>query len=651
MLMVEEIPKYMSEKIVSWKSKKDKWLTRALAHKEYFANDVEGTGTTFTQEQLQRIKENTDIPVNINQIYPLVSQQHAILCQSKSSNKVVSLDNRERSKLYAMILDKAKTTILYKSEAQEHNTQALLEFLITGISHLGIVEKNFYKKGEFSIAYQHLSSECITLDPNSKLVTNEDMEGYFYEEEMTKEMISHLYGDTIAEINAYYEKDYKIDDFLNIHSLDSTVAPQGRVSTPIDQAKGIVRKFYDKAVATMYYVKNPDATDVQLMFKENYFPEQEVLFKEELIEKTETNFFVRETTMLGNKIIRVEFKPLTLFPIKTLYFQWNGKPYLTNGVIHYIKGMNEAHDKALQIMLLNGILNNNEGWISPVGGIDEQSRANWERQNPKTVKEYIPKVIEGQVLKPERSPNRPIGDFYPFVMELMTQGMKISTGINEFVSGDVKSRIEVFSTLQQYQNAAMQRIKNTIDHIDHVQECIGNIIIQYLLATLEPDVNYLFFDPKKGDYEEMAIAKELIVELKTEDVRVMAVPSEAMASQKIAMASELMKISQTTADPVRRETYIQKAFELSDMRGFDDLAKKIDIGVELQNKVAQLEEQVERDKELMKQYENRALLAEYEQKLAQLLAGAKEDVMTKAIEVQKDMEIEKEKEKNKNKTI
>ncbi len=85
-----DIPQYIIDKYDTWNGEREKWLTRALRSEEYYYNDVEGTSTNYTQQQLDRIAENSNIPVTINYIYPQVNQKYAILAQSKPSFRMIS---------------------------------------------------------------------------------------------------------------------------------------------------------------------------------------------------------------------------------------------------------------------------------------------------------------------------------------------------------------------------------------------------------------------------------------------------------------------------------------------------------------------------------------------------------------------------------
>lgn len=628
MLMYEDIPDKLNKRLDSWVNAKQFWLARAEEAFGYFFNDVENTGTTYTQFQNEKIKATTNIPVSINYQYPVLAQKHAILSQTKPSHRVVALSGTPEAKAVASILDKAKYSVMYNSEAVIHNEEAIKTFLICGMSHVGIVPKEFTNNGEFNLSYQHLPIWNITIDPNSRIKTNEDMQGYIYSKELTEDVIEKLYRPMFTTIEEYYDIKISIDDMLTTATGSSNIPVSAQLESMFDLRKGLVRKFYDKSVATMYYVKNPETGETDRLFRENMFPEQQVIIDTGEIVKEEVNYFVRETTIIGNKIINVEILPLTLFPMKTMYFEWGGKPYRSYGMIHFTKGMQEAMDKVIQMLILNAMLSNNAGWTAPKGSIPEEDKAKWkiDGNNPMAIKEYVPRQFGDTFFKPERDTIVPLAQHYPLIMDMMKQGIEYSTGINPMIQGDPRgAKVDVFSSLQQYQSAAMQRINLAAQHINQIQEYIGRVIVQWLPSQLKTNQYYGFYD-QQGQFDEVAITKDIIQVMSTENFTVAAVPAESMPTYRLSMATELMKISQTTPDPQERNIYIKKAFSLSDIRGFDDMQEELNEVAKLNQRIAQQQEQLDRDEELMKQYENRALLAEYNAKKVTMLATMERDL-------------------------
>jgi len=117
-----------------------------------------------------------------------------------------------------------------------------------------------------------------------------------------------------------------------------------------------------------------------------------------------------------------------------------------------------------------------------------------------------------------------------------------------------------------------------------------------------------------------------------------------MPSQMQAFASELMKVAQSSPNPTQRDVYTQKAFEMSDIPEGKELSKKIDVANQLQQQVGSLEQQIERSNELMKQFENRALNAEFKMKVMEMTHNEIDSITTAGAKTKSQIEIEKLKE-------
>lgn len=643
MIMYEDAPAKLENKLSSWTQAKSKWLPRAEEAFGYFFNDIEDTGSTYTQNQVDRIKVTTNIPVSINLLYPVLSQKHAILCQTKPSHKVVSLSDNQQAKQAAYVLDKAKYSIFYNSEALTHNEEAIKSYLISGIGHIGLMPKDFTSQGEFGLSYQNLPIWNITVDPNSRLKTNEDMQGYIYAKELAEDVMLKLYQPLIETIRDYYGVQVSIDDLLS-SPVTTSIPRHTQLESLMNERRGLVRKYYDKSVAEMFYVRNPETGEIDRMFKENMFPEQHVLIDNGEVVKTDVNYFVRETTIIGKKIMNIEMMPITLFPMKTQYFEWGGKPYRSYGMIHFTKGMQEAMDKTIQQLILNAMLSNNAGWTAPKGSIVEEDAAKWkiDGNNPMAIKEYVPRVYEGGVvLKPERDQILPLAAHYPQIMDMMKQGIEYSTGINPMIQGDPKgAKVDVFASLQQYQSAAMQRINLASMHINQVQEYMGRVLVQWLPSLLKTNQYYSFFD-QEGKFDEIKITKEIIQTLGVENFTVAAVPSESSPTYRMSMATEMMKIAQTTPDPQERNVYIKKGFALSDIRGFDDMEDELNEVAKLNQQVQQMQQQHEDDENAMQQYKSQIVRSEIQEAIAVEKLKAMVGINVAAAKAEGDIEIEK----------
>jgi len=270
--------------------------------------------------------------------------------------------------------------------------------------------------------------------------------------------------------------------------------------------------------------------------------------------------------------------------------------------------MQNGYDRMIHSFIINGILTNNAGYTAPEQSISPNQEVNWQKLGNKAgvIKYYKPYMVGNMVVKPERDQIQQLSSFYPTVMELLKQSMESSTGINPLVQGNPQeAKVDVFSTAQQYQNSAMMRIQLAMSHINLSNEYIGRVVIEKLLDVINKSQIYVFYDDK-GKLNEIKIAEGMMQSLKMSKYLLLAVPDESTPTQKSAMVTSLMQVAQTTEDPMQREIYRKRAFELADIRGFDEMSEELNTAKTLQQRIQQLEAEMQRQGEISKQFENRA---------------------------------------------
>jgi len=633
MIVFYRVPRELENNYVSWKSDtkhgRKQWLNRAENAEDYFFSDVDQTGTTLTSTQFSRIIEATAMPFSMNPIYPVIKQELAILKHTKPSMRVMSLDGR--AKQHAAILDKMKHAILYNSRAQIEIESMIQDMLIAGMGALMCVPMSRDQGGLFNTGVAYVPFDEIILDINAKKRTLMDMEGYFIEKAFTLTKFLTLYGDIMAGLkDPASGQPVDVESFTNTTWMEDYMTDKQKVTTTQWNQDNfvVVREFYDKIFTTMYVVPDPRTGTYKYLFAENLDLDQETLLATAV--DTVPGIYIRKKLIFGDFVTYEEVMPYTRWPLVVTFFEWGGRPYRSYSAVHYTKGMGEAYEKALHIMILNGLLTNNSGWKAPKGSIAEEDRPKWEdyANNPRVIKEYVPVVREGQVFVPEREKIEPIGQFFPYLLDLLKNGIEYSTGITPILQGDAReANVEVFSSLQQYQNAAMQRVQLSTAHINEAMIDLGQVMVENMTANIGPD-NYQFFDDK-GNLNELEIAQEIANDIKSYRYLVVSIPSTAMPTQRLAMATELAKIAQSTADPLERSLYTQTAIDLTELREFDDLKEQLDVVKRTQGQLNDLQEAYDRLMETSKQMENKYINISLENRILKQLMS-KEQAITKA---------------------
>jgi hypothetical protein len=641
---MEEVPDYITTRYNAWKSKRDKWLKYALECKAYYYNDVEGTKTTYTQKQMDAIKRKSGMPVTINYLYPTANQDIALLIQTKPSHKTVSMDGRFKER--CEVIDKMSYHLMYSSNAVLENEEAVKNTVIMGLGHLMIDQKGFFEPGEFGFTYRNADPGEIILDAGSKRRDNQDMLGYFVDRVISYINFCATYKPMVDELRDRKGRPVTLEYFRSSKFLGGRKDPKGTYD--VNNPDVWVREYYDKIFTTMYLVQNEKGSYMKL-FRENLVPGTEWLL--EGAKESLEGIYVRKWTIAGDKVIGREVMPLTSYNCITNYYEWAGHPYDCYGMVHFAKAMQDALDKSIQLMLINGMMQNNAGYKTPKGSIAPQDKQNWELygNDPTKLKEYVPVVVGGKAFIPERETIQPLSNFYPMITEMMKQGIYDVTGIRPILSGDTsEAKVDVFSSLRQYQDAAMQRVIMAVTHINQSQVMMGNIMIEYLGSMVNPSDYYAFYD-EKGVLNEMQIALEMAQDLSLGRFKMLSVPGQLMPSQRTATSSELYKIAQSTADPYERQVYTQTALEFADIPGTKPLQEKLDTVKQLSGQIESLQKQIERQEEIIKQLENRVLNAELKSRLMDMIVSSTEELQTKKGRLQEMMDGEMKKEKEKQK--
>ena len=642
MLSFVRVPDAITSRYVSWKSDtlfgRKGWLTRATEAEEYYYNDVDATGTTYTSTQKAKIQEATNIPVSINFLYPVCNQKLAILTQTRPSSRVVSTDGRAKQE--AQILDKIKHGILYQSNSQLENESMMKDMLVAGMGGTMVIPSDYYRPGLFNLSVAHVPYDEFILDINAKKRNLEDMEGFFIEKAFTIPKVMKLYGDIISNLRDKAGNPVDIKSFTGATWVEGELTEKADITTTNWNADDriIVREYYEKVYTTMFAVPNSETGLTDYMFAEDLDEDQQSLLASATAQYPDV--FIKKSLILGDYLVWTEMLPITEYPLKVAFFEWGGRPYRSYGMIHYTQGMQQAYDKILSIMILNGILSNNAGWRAPKGAIPEEDRQKWEdfANNPRVIKEYVPRIIDNQVLVPERDEIQQLSNFYPQVLDMLKGGIEYSTGITSILQGDAAATgVEVFSSLQQYQNAAMMRIQLATQHVNETMRQLGQTLTEYVAATIKPD-SYQFFDDK-GDLNELKIAKRFINNMRQYRYQMVSVPSTAMPTQRLAVGTELMKIAQSSPDPAERQLLTQKAMELSDIREFEDLQEKLDSVKNAQSKLKDLQMAYNRLMETSKQMENKFINISLENRILKELAGREQQIGEKFAELETKLDI------------
>lgn len=628
------IPSELKNIYDNWAGIAKDFNNNAAKHENYFLGDVDDTNTPFDKRQLDRIRKTTGVEATINRIYSVTSQAIAYLTRKRQGNKTVAIN--EKFKNHAITLDKIKQGIINDSLSVIAEEECIKDMLIGGIGIKGVRRPINQYETIFPAVIEHIHYSEIVLDPNCTDRTLRKMQGYFVDKEITLEEAKRVYQGHIDMINIMYINDGDQPlDWTMFTKANVTSANYNRRSPENLMYSQTVwaREYYDKVFTKCYLIEDPKL-GIRKLFAENLTELQTPLLRGAI--RVEEDIYVRKTTMLGDYIIDVTIEPITEWGMAVRFFEWGGKPYKSKSFIHYGIPIQQAYDSAMQLLLLNGYVITNAGYKAPRQAIPESERKNWEEDllNPLKLKLYDPVEVGDKVLIPEKDLPGQLSNFYPELLRMFSNGLYEITGFDPALMGiTTESSVETFSTLNKYETAALQRIMLQFDHISLAQVQEGNVLLQYILSEMRPEVAYTFLD-SDGRLNEVEHTIASIKEAKLAKYRVYTIPYESMPTQRLQVSQELLKIAQTTADPSERKIFIHHALALQDIREVDGLLEEIDEVNNLKGMINQINQVLDREKEIGKQNENRAIRAEYREKIySRLITGIEKIAREEANEI------------------
>lgn len=651
MVKFATIPEQLIKIYNDWGSIQRQFYIKAKSHEDYFYNDTEGTDTAFSKEQLKRIEKYTGITTSVNRLYSITSQAIAYLTRKKVSNRLVAV--QEKFKNHAIVLDKIKQGIYVDSLSIVAEEESIKDQLITGIGIKTAVIPNNEYMTIFPAYIEHVYGSDVILDVNCTDRTLKRMRGYWIDKEITLYDAKEKYQYKIDKIKELYEPNidwtYFTKGIATIPGTDNRRTLEG-----INYDESVhLREYHDKIYTSCYLIEDKDL-GIRKLFKENLYEEQLSLLNNPL--RVDQGLYERTTTMLGDHVIDVTINPVTEWLLNVKFFEWGGKPYKSKGFIHFGKGLQQGFDSLLHLMIAHGFAVTNSKYMMPRTSIKESDRKNLENDmyDPSKPFLYDPVMIGNEVLKPERMQPGQISNFYPVMLEMLVKGMYEVTGLDPILLGvTTDNSVDTFAALSKYESAALQRIMLQMDHISLAQQQEGTVLIELITSELKPSTAYTFLDAE-GKINEVQLTIEAIKETKLAKYKLYAIPHEAMPTQRLQTANELLKIAQTSTDISEKKTLMQKAFKLQDIPELDDIIEQLDEVKNLNQVIEQMQTANKRQAELYKQMENRALNAEENEKLLDRLIESIEKIAkAEAAELKKSEIVELKEEikvlrKNKN---
>lgn len=308
---------------------------------------------------------------------------------------------------------------------------------------------------------------------------------------------------------------------------------------------------------------------------------------------------IKRSLVVGDHLVEVEYLPGETYPIGHLTFQWGKSPNKTYGVMHYIIDLVKAMNKFWSSMLYDMQMNNHRRVLYAKGTIEKISDIERSWSIPGGWVEYIPDPTLPNGGLPQVIEPFPISQATVYVLDSLLKLIEYVTGIFGVMQGNAQEAPSTFGGTQSLQTFGTQRMKLYSRALSEMLENISGSIVYYIQKYAPRDKVLKFFD-ENGDMKEVQIMAD------TEDVvfktRVDITNSLPTVRQ---MTAELIGIiAGQTKNPQVADYLTQYMLKTLDLPEGDQIAEQIDVIKQMEQQLAQMQEQLDTESKKNKALEN-----------------------------------------------
>lgn len=596
-----------------YKSKRESWAKRGKEYEEAVFCDVEGTGTMFTQEQLNTLKDKKVMSVSLSIGIAFIEQLQSFLTSSKPSINVIPVGNS--SKLQAYIHRDLLTAILYLNNFQEKLEQAIQDQEIVGNGYIHVTFPDFFTYNAFNVAIKDLHWKNVYLDPMLTYRDIEDSEMVFIVNPLLKSKAKKVYNLTESEMK-FVDSTYEGFDSACGNETFSFI---GDASS--DDYLVWAMEIYEKVFATMYILQDGTKTFTKPE-KPTYIDGNGQI--QNLVMKEIKRVFIKRTIKIGNYIKDSRIMPITKYPVIRYCHTHNRSPY-SYGVMHHIIDLIHALEKCILLTFENAQGSSNANMIAPEGAIDNKEAFKKGRSTPNEVLTYTPDQNLPNGGKPEQLLPLPLNNAWYQLAQTLVKWIEYITGINELIQGNAENAPQTANATQNIMSFGTQRPKMYARRIDMANQKLGEVIIQFYqaYAPQENVIRYIdstetmqeimtnvsaIIDQQTGQAqpnplgmdkmslvkdESGKIIKQALGDISQGEFQVRIVSSSDLPTAR-AMASQILQsLMSRMGNDAMAVAIAQMSLKLMDIPEVDKLLRDVEIIGQLQQQVQNLSEQLD----------------------------------------------------------
>ena len=467
-----------------YKEKRSKWFKRGEEFEMLLYNDMEGTGTQFTENELKLMSEKYTIPISINALAAITEQYQAFLTSTAPSIGVVPVG--KSSKEFAYVWREIIKYTLYVNKFPRVMAQAVTDSTAVGHGIALVRPNNFFQANEFNCVIQCIPWRYLYVDPASIDQDYQDAERMFIAWPQPRSKAKKVWNLTDEQI-AYACGAMEGDNsrFNNSSGIDSN-----------GEANLWVIECYEKVKARIYVMPDGSKTFVKP-------PSETYIDKNGKVQKIQSyeDVFIKRVIKLGNYIADVQILPITKYPIAVYGFKHNRHPY-PYGLVHDIADLQHAINKFIALTMENAQKVNNSRTYAAEGTI--QDKAKWERDSsvPGVVLEYTPNTQLADGGRPITEHGTAYTSAWFLLLGEMIKFMEYVTGIFDVLQGNSENAPQTAQATSSIQNFGTQRPKMRARNYDWANQNLLETLIEFMQAFSPPE-NILRYSENTEAYNEI----------------------------------------------------------------------------------------------------------------------------------------------------
>lgn len=455
-----------------YRTSRQSWEIRGQEYEMFVRNDVEGTGTQFTQTQLKKIQKKYNIPLSVNIGHAIKDQMLAMLTSAEPTLDCVPIG--EASKHFAYVWREILLGSFQMNKTRSQLKRTLGHMIDVGHGVLRVRPNRFYKRNIFNCVIECVKWNYAYFDPSSEDPLFQDSELQFIAIPITKSKA---------------KKEYNLsDEELELAStpLADNWNPvmgsyfQNNISSPEGHEQYIwIQDVYEKKIAKVYIMLDGTRTTVKPE-DIGVSPEGKLVGQGNILDEYE-DVFIQYCLKVGNIGKYQTIMPISMYPNIPFVYTHTDSPY-SLGVTHHVLDIYKTANKALGLTIENIQKGGNIGWFAFEGSIIDKDKLEQNASTPGSVTEIEanPSLPNGG-MPTQKQVNQLPNAWFTLFRELL-QLAKYISGMGDMVQGDSSTAPETANATMGLINQGTQRVKMLGRSVDESMEALCNLVIEFVQA-------------------------------------------------------------------------------------------------------------------------------------------------------------------------